>query len=215
MRTGALVDAAEIRVMISGGFSAAYQELVAEFERMTKNKVVTSRGASMGNAPSSIPNRIQRGEPVDVLIMVGEALDELIKRDKVIARTRVDLARSTMGMAVRAGAGAAAGSPPSAPPRSRVAIAGVGRTDPPAPSAPRSLGPPTSARCDHTRRTRDGRGRPAGGDPLCNQSSTVRRRPGILVHVHPGHLPRMVGRLATTTIAEKGPRMDILLRLHN
>ena len=53
------------------------------------------------------------------------------------------------------------------------------------------------------------------GDPLRDQSSTVRRRPGILVHVHPGHLPRMVGRLATTTIAEKGSRMDILLRLHS
>jgi hypothetical protein len=54
----------------------------------------------------------------------------------------------------------------------------------------------------------------AGGHPRSNQSSTVRRGPGILVHVHPRHLPRVGGRLATTTIAEKASRMDILLRLH-
>jgi molybdate transport system substrate-binding protein len=98
------VDGAEVKVMISGGFSGAYQDLVPEYERTIKDTAVTSRGASMGNAPNSIPSRLQRGEPVDVLIMVGEALDELIKRGKVVAGTRVDLARSSIGMAVRAGA---------------------------------------------------------------------------------------------------------------
>jgi hypothetical protein len=64
-------------------------------------------------------------------------------------------------------------------------------------------------------RQKYGGGRPLPGrDPLGNQSSTVGRGPGILVHVHPGYLARMGGRLATTTIAEKASRMDILLRLH-
>jgi molybdate transport system substrate-binding protein len=98
------VAAAEVKVMISGGFSAAYRDLVPEYERMTGNAVLTSRGASMGNAPDSIPSRLQRGEPVDAFIMVGEALDELIKQGKAVAGTRVDLARSSIGMAVRAGA---------------------------------------------------------------------------------------------------------------
>jgi hypothetical protein len=66
----------------------------------------------------------------------------------------------------------------------------------------------------HADGARDGGGPLPGRDALGNQSSTVGRGPGILVHVHPGHLPRVVGRLATTTIAEKGSRMDILLRLH-
>lgn len=95
---------AEVRVMISGGFQAAYSDLLPEFERTTKHSVVTSRGASMGSEPNSIPSRLQRGEPVDVLIMVGDALDELDKQGKVAAGSRVDLARSSIGMAVRTGA---------------------------------------------------------------------------------------------------------------
>jgi molybdate transport system substrate-binding protein len=95
---------AEIKVMISGGFSAAYRDLTSEFERMTKHTVVTARGASMGSTPDSIPSRLQRGEPVDALIMVEEALDGLIKQGKVVGGSRVDLARSKIGMAVRAGA---------------------------------------------------------------------------------------------------------------
>jgi molybdate transport system substrate-binding protein len=61
-------------------------------------------GPSMGNTPQAIPARLQRGEPADVVIMVGYALDGLIKDGKVSAGSRVDLARSGIGMAVRAGA---------------------------------------------------------------------------------------------------------------
>jgi molybdate transport system substrate-binding protein len=97
-------DAAEVKVMISGGFSAAYRTLVPEFERATKNTVATVSGPSMGATPEAIPNRLQRGESADVLIMVGDALDELIKQGKVVADSRVELARSNIGIAVRAGA---------------------------------------------------------------------------------------------------------------
>jgi molybdate transport system substrate-binding protein len=95
---------AEIHVLISGGFSAAYRDLAPEFERTTKHTLVTGRGASMGSTPDSIPSRLQRGEPVDVLIMVEGALDGLIKQGKMVGGSRVDLARSKIGMAVRAGA---------------------------------------------------------------------------------------------------------------
>jgi len=98
------VGAAEIKVMVSGGFSAAYQDLASAFERTTGNKIVTAFGPSMGDTPQAIPNRIRRGEPADVLIMVGDALGDLIKQGKVVANSRVDLARSSIGIAVRAGA---------------------------------------------------------------------------------------------------------------
>ncbi len=98
-----LAQAAEIKVMSSGGFAAAYRELAPEFERATKNTLVISWGGSMGPAPDTIPNRLDRGEPVDVIIMVGSALDDLIKKGKMIPESRVDLARSLIGMAVRAG----------------------------------------------------------------------------------------------------------------
>jgi len=94
----------EIEVMISGGFSAVYRVLVPDFERATGNKVTTAFGSSMGTTHDAIPLRVARGEPGDVLIMVGYALDNLIKQGKVAADGRVDLARSSIGMAVRAGA---------------------------------------------------------------------------------------------------------------
>ena len=95
---------AEVKVMISGGVSAAYSELVPQYERATGNTVITARGASMGDSPTSIPIRMRRGEQVDVLIMVGDALDALWKEGKVVPGSRVDLSRSIIGMAVRAGA---------------------------------------------------------------------------------------------------------------
>jgi len=95
--------AAEIRVMLSGGFAAAYLELVSEFERATGHTVSTVRGASIGTTPNSIPSRLQRGEPVDVVVMNGNALDGLVKDGKIAAGTRVDLGRTSVGVAVRAG----------------------------------------------------------------------------------------------------------------
>jgi molybdate transport system substrate-binding protein len=95
---------AEIKVMTSGAFTAAYLEVIPEFERTTHNKIVTAYGASMGNASDSIPNRLQRGEPVDVVILASQALEELIKAGKVVPGSRVDLVRSSIGVAVRAGA---------------------------------------------------------------------------------------------------------------
>jgi molybdate transport system substrate-binding protein len=90
--------------MISGGFSAAYQDLAPQFERSTGNSVTTAYGPSMGTTPQAIPMRLSRGEAADVLIMVGYALDDLIKRGLVLADSRVDLAQSRIGVAVRAGA---------------------------------------------------------------------------------------------------------------
>src|SRR5687768_17097391 len=94
----ASASAQEVRVMTSGGFTAAYLEVVPEFERSTKHKVLTAFGASMGGAPDSIPSRLQRGEPVDVVIVASGALDDLIKQGKVVAGSRVDLVRSVIGM---------------------------------------------------------------------------------------------------------------------
>jgi len=95
--------AGDVHVMISGGFSAAYDALAPHFEKFAVQKLVTVRGPSMGDTPEAIPNRIDRGEPVDVVIMVSEALDTLIKRGKVRAGSKVDLARSRIAMAVKAG----------------------------------------------------------------------------------------------------------------
>jgi molybdate transport system substrate-binding protein len=95
---------AEVKVMISGGLTAAYNQLVPQFEHATENKVVTASGPSMGTTVNAIPVRLARGEPADVLIMVGYALGNLVKEGKVEADSRVDIARSPIGMVVKAGA---------------------------------------------------------------------------------------------------------------
>jgi molybdate transport system substrate-binding protein len=96
--------AAEVRVMISGGLTAAYKALVPEFERATGHTVLTAYGPSMGTTVNAIPVRLERGEPADVLIMVGYALGGLIKQGKVMADSRVDLVKSPIGVAVKSGA---------------------------------------------------------------------------------------------------------------
>lgn len=97
-------DAAEVRVVSSGGFAAAYKELVPAWEKETGNTASTGWGPSMGTTENAVPTRLARGEPVDVLIMVGYALDNLVKQGVVLPGSRVDLAQSGIGVVVKAGA---------------------------------------------------------------------------------------------------------------
>jgi molybdate transport system substrate-binding protein len=97
-------SAAEVRVMISGGVAPAFDALVPEFERITGHKVLTAYGPSMGTTVNAIPIRLERGEPADVLIMVGGALGDFIKQGKVVAGSSVDLVKSPIGIAVKSGA---------------------------------------------------------------------------------------------------------------
>jgi molybdate transport system substrate-binding protein len=98
------VSAADLHVMISAGFYGAYAELVQAFERESGHRLVTTRGPSMGDSPEAIPTRLARGEHADVVILDGAAADELGKLGIVRADSKVDLARSQVGMVVRAGA---------------------------------------------------------------------------------------------------------------
>lgn len=99
----ATASAAEVRVMISGGLTAAYKALVPEFERATGHKVLTAYGPSMGTTTNAIPVRLERGEAADVLIMVGYALEDLAKKGKVTAGTSIDLVKSPIAVAVKSG----------------------------------------------------------------------------------------------------------------
>jgi molybdate transport system substrate-binding protein len=99
-----LAQAEELHVMTSGGFTAAYKILGPKFAASTGNTLDTALGPSMGKAPEAIPNRLAHGEKADVVIMVGYALDELIKQGKVDPASRVELADSRIGLVVREGA---------------------------------------------------------------------------------------------------------------
>jgi molybdate transport system substrate-binding protein len=99
-----LVASAQLKVIISGGFSGPYEQLLPEFERTTAIKVTTGSGASQGTGPQTIAAQLARGVPVDVVILSREGLAELIAAQRIAAGTDVDLARTPLGVAVRAGA---------------------------------------------------------------------------------------------------------------
>jgi molybdate transport system substrate-binding protein len=103
LKVGA-ASAADVQVMISAGFYQVYSELAPAFERASGHHLVTTRGPSMGDSPEAIPARLGRGEAADVVILDGGAADELGKQGLVRADSKVELARSLIGMVVRAGA---------------------------------------------------------------------------------------------------------------
>ena len=97
-------QAEQLKVMTSGGFTAAYKLLGPQYAEQSGDTLDTILGPSMGKAPEAIPNRLARGEQADVVIMVGYALDELIKQGKVDPASRVELADSRIGLVVKEGA---------------------------------------------------------------------------------------------------------------
>ncbi len=94
---------AEVRVLISGGFSAAYQELLPQLESTTGIAVTTMRGASQGDGPNTIGAQLRRGVPADLVILSREGLAELFADGRIVIGSDVDLGRVPLGIGVRTG----------------------------------------------------------------------------------------------------------------
>jgi molybdate transport system substrate-binding protein len=92
-----------LTVIISGGFSASYRQLLPEFEASTGIRVTTLSGASQGKGPETIAAQLGRGVAADVVILSREGLAELFAAGRILAGSDVDLARAALGAAVRAG----------------------------------------------------------------------------------------------------------------
>ena len=97
-------DACDVTVMISGAFNAPYQLLAPAFEKARGKVLCTVNGPSMGATPQAIPNRLARGEADDIVILARSSLDALIASGAVVKDSGVDLVRSRITMAVKAGA---------------------------------------------------------------------------------------------------------------
>ena len=95
---------AQLRVIISGGFSGPYRQLLPEFESSTGISVTTLSGASQGKGPETIAAQLARGMGADVVILSREGLTELMAAGRIAAGTDVDLATAALGAAVRTGA---------------------------------------------------------------------------------------------------------------
>jgi molybdate transport system substrate-binding protein len=94
-----VAHAAEIKVLATQAVEGAYRELVPQFEKASGHKVTTIFTGTI-----DAQKRIAAGETYDLIIMAGPAIDDLIKSGKVAPGSRVDLASSGVGVAVRAGA---------------------------------------------------------------------------------------------------------------
>jgi molybdate transport system substrate-binding protein len=95
----AAAGAAEIKVLSTQATEEAYRELVPLFEEASGHKVTTIFTGTL-----DVQKRIAAGEAYDLIIMAGPAIDDFIKSGKIVPGSRVDLARSGVGVAVRAGA---------------------------------------------------------------------------------------------------------------
>lgn len=98
-----LLRCAELYVMTSGTFTAAYLELKPRFEAATGHTLVT-KTTSMGAGDSTIPKRLERGERADLVIMDSNAVARGVKDGLIRSDSHRDLVRSRIAMAVRAGA---------------------------------------------------------------------------------------------------------------
>lgn len=96
-------QAKELTVMVSGGFYAAYENLISDFEAKEGVKIKTLRSPSMGKTKEAIPNRLKNGEKADVVIMVGSALEGLQKQGYILKKSRVELADSPIGAVIKKG----------------------------------------------------------------------------------------------------------------
>src|SRR5262252_4182314 len=93
-----------VKVLISGGFAGAYEQLLPQFEQASGVKVTTGSGSSQGVGPQTIGAQLARGVAADVVILSREGLGELIAANRIAIGTDVDLAQVPLGVAVRAGA---------------------------------------------------------------------------------------------------------------
>ena len=122
---GSTVEAAEIKLMSSGGLKVALIDIIPAFELATKHKVAATYAA-----PGIINDRILAGEPTDVLVFPSPGLDALVKQRKIAADSKIVLARSGMGVAARAGVPKPDISTPDALKRTLLAAKSIIYTDP-------------------------------------------------------------------------------------
>jgi molybdate transport system substrate-binding protein len=93
------VDAAEIKVLSAGAMKAMVGELGAEFARETGHTLALTSGTV-----GQLRDKILAGEAADVVVMSDTAIDQLIGQGHLARGSRVDIARTGIGVAVRDGA---------------------------------------------------------------------------------------------------------------
>jgi molybdate transport system substrate-binding protein len=96
---GVAGEAIETRVFSSAAPRGILREITPVFERTTGHRLVIEFAFA-----ADLKRRIEAGNPFDVAILPPDMADDLMRRDKLVAGSRVDLGRTGMGVAVRSGA---------------------------------------------------------------------------------------------------------------
>jgi molybdate transport system substrate-binding protein len=94
-----IADAAEITVFTTRAIATVLHEVGPDFGRAAGHELVVTSDIAI-----RMVRRIRAGEPFDFLVAAPGQIDELIKEGRIIPETRTDLARSGIGVQVRAGA---------------------------------------------------------------------------------------------------------------
>ena len=94
----------QVRLLMSGGFYPACQELLPQFENATGITVTTAIGPSQGDGPDTVCAQLRRGVPADLVILSREGLAELFAEGRIVIGSDVDLAEAPLGVGVHAGA---------------------------------------------------------------------------------------------------------------
>src|SRR2546426_9395982 len=94
-----VADAAEIRVLCSNGLKAVMEDLAPQFERATGHKVVMKFGLAAG-----FKQQIEAGETFDLAVLTPPLIGDLVKQGRMAADSRADIARTGLGLMIRAGA---------------------------------------------------------------------------------------------------------------
>ena len=94
-----MAAAAEIRVLSVGAVQHAVRNLVAEFEKETGHRIVLSV-----SSPAIAMQKIKAGEVHDAVIVSEPAMDQLDRDGIVNPESRVRLASTGLGVAIREGA---------------------------------------------------------------------------------------------------------------
>jgi molybdate transport system substrate-binding protein len=92
-----LTQAAEVRVLASNALTDVMEELVPAFERASGHKVLATYDPTNG-----VLSKIKNGESFDSVIIIKQSVEDLQASGKVVAGSQVDIARTSMGIAVRA-----------------------------------------------------------------------------------------------------------------
>ena len=92
-------DAAEIKLIASNAVKEAYNQLLPAYEKASGNKVTV-----VWSGTADIVKRVNGGEVTDAVIITDVGIDGLIKTGKLVSAGRINVAKSAVGVAVRAGA---------------------------------------------------------------------------------------------------------------